>query len=243
MPRPGRGAGDGHGLVRRHCWSSADRADLLICEATFLSTDEHLARVRTPHSTTGRPPGADSQHVSARAHPLLRSVQRPRTVRGGSARIVRRRRLGTRSRPHPDPGEESSGEHIGLSTRAIRPRTVSGGRRAPTARGLGFWRRDSASAGRFRASRTSPPRTSVLRRCAARLLVAQLRGRHDHVAGEGIELAAGETLGERDRLRGVFDQARPADVAAHDPDDAVADLFAVNDQLVPSLRNRSSISR
>src|SRR5688572_32199538 len=64
-------------------------------------------------------------------------------------------------------------------------------------------------------------------------LVAQFGGGHDDVAGERIELATGESLGQRDRLGRVLDQTGPADVAAHDAHDPVAELLAVDDQLVP----------
>src|SRR6185436_13351853 len=54
--------------------------------------------------------------------------------------------------------------------------------------------------------------------------LTQLRREEDHVAGERVELAPGEALGDGDRLGVVVDEAGPADVAAHDPDDAVTDL-------------------
>src|SRR4029079_3677672 len=67
--------------------------------------------------------------------------------------------------------------------------------------------------------------------CAATRRSAQAGGAEDDVAGEGVELATGDALGDRDRRRVVVDEALPADVSAHDPDEAVADLFAVHDHL------------
>ena len=76
---------------------------------------------------------------------------------------------------------------------------------------------------------------TVVARCprsgASGAASAQLGGVEDDVAGERVELAAGEALGDGDRLGVVVDQPGPADVAAHDPDDAVADLLAVDEHL------------
>ena len=54
-------------------------------------------------------------------------------------------------------------------------------------------------------------------------------GVHDHFAGKGIELAARQSLSDLNGLCGFFHQARPPDVTTHDADDAIADLFGVDE--------------
>ena len=51
----------------------------------------------------------------------------------------------------------------------------------------------------------------------------------DDLTCERVELALGDLLGEVDHHRGVVDHAAPADVTAHDADDAIVDRLVVGD--------------
>src|SRR5262245_13708246 len=105
------------------------------------------------------------------------------------------------------------------------------------------WRRASSSGSTPTSAATTRPRSSITATARALLGAGDRRGPGDEVAPDGAELPAEEPLDHGDGGGVVVDHPCPAEERRHEALHAIAELVAVDEELLPVAEERAQLGQ